>query len=98
MMKNQQESTEEQIGFHKGSLATLSKERLELLKIVHITEQLMQAHIKALKDLGIDIEAEVKKAQQEVKKQKCRSCGAAQLRQNGTCMLCEVCGETSGCS
>jgi len=31
-------------------------------------------------------------------KQKCRSCGAAQLRQNGTCMLCEVCGETSGCS
>ena len=31
-------------------------------------------------------------------KQKCRSCGAVQLRQNGTCMLCEVCGETSGCS
>ncbi len=31
-------------------------------------------------------------------KQKCRGCGAAQLRQNGTCMLCEVCGETSGCS
>ncbi|MBI2668626.1 adenosylcobalamin-dependent ribonucleoside-diphosphate reductase [Candidatus Woesearchaeota archaeon] len=31
-------------------------------------------------------------------KQKCSGCGAAQLRQNGTCMLCEVCGETSGCS
>lgn len=31
-------------------------------------------------------------------KMKCSSCGAAQLRQNGTCMLCEVCGETSGCS
>ena len=31
-------------------------------------------------------------------KPKCRSCGAAQLRQNGTCMLCEICGETSGCS
>jgi len=31
-------------------------------------------------------------------KQKCRACGAAQLRRNGTCMLCEVCGETSGCS
>ena len=31
-------------------------------------------------------------------KQKCRGCGAAQLRQNGTCMLCEICGETSGCS
>lgn len=31
-------------------------------------------------------------------KMKCRSCGAFQLRQNGTCMLCEVCGETTGCS
>ena len=31
-------------------------------------------------------------------KQTCGSCGAAQLRQNGTCMLCEVCGETTGCS
>ena len=31
-------------------------------------------------------------------KMKCRGCGAFQLRQNGTCMLCEVCGETTGCS
>jgi len=31
-------------------------------------------------------------------KQKCKGCGATQLRQNGTCMLCEICGETSGCS
>ncbi len=31
-------------------------------------------------------------------KQKCQGCGAAQLRRNGTCMLCEICGETSGCS
>ena len=31
-------------------------------------------------------------------KAKCRSCGATQMRQNGTCQLCEVCGETSGCS
>jgi ribonucleoside-diphosphate reductase alpha chain len=30
--------------------------------------------------------------------EKCGSCGASQLRQNGTCMLCEVCGETTGCS
>lgn len=35
---------------------------------------------------------------QQKDKQSCRSCGAVQLRQNGTCMLCEVCGETSGCS
>ncbi len=31
-------------------------------------------------------------------KQSCRACGATQLRRNGTCMLCEVCGETTGCS
>ncbi len=30
--------------------------------------------------------------------EKCRGCGASQLRQNGTCMLCEVCGDTTGCS
>ncbi|MEK6934869.1 MAG: hypothetical protein AABW46_03250 [Nanoarchaeota archaeon] len=63
-------SKDEQIGFHKGSLATLSKERIELIKLIQITEQLMQAHIKALKDLGIDIEAEAKKAQKELEKQK----------------------------
>ncbi|MBI2151348.1 hypothetical protein HYU21_01325, partial [Candidatus Woesearchaeota archaeon] len=31
-------------------------------------------------------------------KMKCSSCGASQLRQNGTCQLCEVCGQTTGCS
>ena len=52
---------DEQIGFHKGSLATLAKERQELIKIVQITEQLMQAHVKALKDLGVDLEKEAQK-------------------------------------
>ncbi|MBI2103316.1 adenosylcobalamin-dependent ribonucleoside-diphosphate reductase [Candidatus Woesearchaeota archaeon] len=31
-------------------------------------------------------------------REKCSSCGATQLRQNGTCMLCEICGQTTGCS
>ena len=62
-MTNEQET----IGFHKGSLATLSKEREELLKIVSITEQLMKAHMEALKKLGVDLEAEAKKAQKETK-------------------------------
>lgn len=51
---------EEQIGFHKGSLATLAKEREEMAKIVNVVEQLMQMHIKALKDLGVDLEAQAK--------------------------------------
>ncbi|RJQ22517.1 hypothetical protein C4580_00505 [Candidatus Woesearchaeota archaeon] len=54
-------ANEEQIGFHKGALTTLAKERQELLRIVQIVEQLMQAHLKGLKDLGVDLEAEAKK-------------------------------------
>ena len=65
-------ANEEQIGFHKGSLTTLAKERQELLRIVQICEQLMQAHIKGLKDLGVDLEAEAKKTtgslEEQVKK------------------------------
>ncbi|MBU0929988.1 MAG: hypothetical protein KJ623_02865 [Nanoarchaeota archaeon] len=51
----------EQIGFHKGSIATLAKERQELLKIVNVTEQLIQMHATALKNLGVDLEKEAKK-------------------------------------
>jgi len=58
-------SNDEQVGFHKGALATLSKEREEMLKILTIVEQLMQMHIKELKSLGVDLE---KLAQQAKKK------------------------------
>lgn len=58
---------EEKIGFHKGSLATLSKEREELMRILHIVEQLMQVHVKELKDLGVDL---VSQAKEEAKKLK----------------------------
>lgn len=58
----------EQVGFHKGALATLTKEREELMRILQIVEQLMQMHIKGLKDLGIDLVAEAKKQQQPAAK------------------------------
>jgi len=54
-------SKDEQIGFHKGALTTLAKEREEMMKILTIVEQLMQMHIKALKELGVDLAAEAKK-------------------------------------
>jgi len=63
-------SKEEQIGFHKGALATLAKEREEMQKILAIVEQLMQMHIKALKDLGIDLEKVAKEAIKVAKKKK----------------------------
>ena len=53
-------ANEEQIGFHKGALATLAKEREEFFKILQVVESLMQAHMKALKDLGVDLEKEAK--------------------------------------
>ncbi len=55
------ESKDEKIGFHKGALTTLAKEREEMLKVLNIVEQLMQAHIKGLKDLGVDLEKIAKK-------------------------------------
>lgn len=67
-MEQPQISRTEQIGFHKGALATLAKEREEMIKIIQIVEQLMQAHLKGLKDLGIDLEAEAKKAAEILKK------------------------------
>ncbi len=56
---------DEQIGFHKGALATLAKEREEMLKILQIVEQLMQMHIKGLKDLGVDLEKIAKEAKKQ---------------------------------
>ena len=60
----------EKIGFHKGSLATLTKEREEMMRILQIVEQLMQMHIKEVKDLGIDLVAEAKKATKSLKGKK----------------------------
>ncbi|MBI1935172.1 hypothetical protein HYS31_01920 [Candidatus Woesearchaeota archaeon] len=55
-------SKDEQVGFHKGALTTLAKEREEMLKILSIVEQLMQMHIKSLQDLGVDLQKESQKA------------------------------------
>ncbi len=46
---------DEEIGFHKGALSTLVKEREELVKTLNVVEQLMKLHIKALADLGVDV-------------------------------------------
>ena len=58
-----QASKDEQIGFHKGALSTLMKEREEMAKVLQIVEQLMQMHVKALKDLGVDLVAQAQAQQ-----------------------------------
>ncbi len=64
-MAKEKVSQEEQIGFHKGALTTLAKEREEMQKILAIVEQLMQMHIKGLKDLGVDLEKIAKAAKKK---------------------------------
>ena len=58
-------SKDEQIGFHKGSLSTLAKERAELARILQIIEQLMQMHVAALNELGVDLQKEVEQMKQQ---------------------------------
>ena len=62
MSQTNQMSRDEQVGFHKGALSTLAKERSEMAKILNIVEQLMQMHVQSLKQLGIDLEAQAQQA------------------------------------
>jgi len=57
--KDIESSTDEQIGFHKGALSTLAKERAEFSRLLQIVEQLMQMHVAALSELGVDLRKEV---------------------------------------
>jgi hypothetical protein len=70
MAKKEEQSKDEIVGYHKGSLGVLSKEREEMMRILSIVEQLMQMHISELKKLGIDLSKEVEKAKQESAKRK----------------------------
>jgi thiaminase len=70
MTEQPQISKDEQIGIHKGSLNTLAKEREELARMLNIVEQIMQMHMGALKELGVDLEqmASTQQAPPEKKK------------------------------
>jgi hypothetical protein len=48
-------SGEQEIGFHKGALNTLVAERNELVKMIGNVEAIAAAHVKRLKELGVDI-------------------------------------------
>ena len=50
-----QVSKEEEVGFHKGTVNTLSNERNELVKMIGNVDALMQMHLKRLKELGVDV-------------------------------------------
>jgi hypothetical protein len=46
---------EEEIGFHKGAVTTLLKERQEFVRMISIIDALLKAHSEALQKLGIGI-------------------------------------------
>lgn len=70
MIMAKKASNDEMIGFHKGALTTLAKEREEMSKILQIVEQLMQMHIKSLQELGVDLTKQANQPGQAAKKQK----------------------------
>ncbi len=61
-MTNENISKEEQIGIHKGALSVLAIEQQEFMKLLQIVQQQIQGHVKALKDLGVDLESQAKQA------------------------------------
>lgn len=58
--KQTPESKAEKIGYHKGSINTLLGERNELIKMVQITDSLIEAHVKELEAMGVKLSTEQK--------------------------------------
>jgi hypothetical protein len=54
-MDKQGISKDIEIGFHQGALNTLINERNELVRMIGQVEQIMQAHMKRLEELGVKI-------------------------------------------
>jgi len=54
----QDSSEAEQLGFSKGALSVLTKEREEMQRIVSIVEQLIHMHSAVLKEKGEDVPQE----------------------------------------
>jgi len=46
---------DEEIGFHKGAISTLLKERQELIRMIQVVDALLKAHSDALQKLGVRI-------------------------------------------
>ncbi|HIH17966.1 MAG TPA: hypothetical protein HA282_01185 [Nanoarchaeota archaeon] len=53
-------SNKEKIAFHKGALATLIAERRVLVRMLTSVNSLMMAHIRALREHGVDLKREAR--------------------------------------
>jgi hypothetical protein len=59
-----------QIGFHKGALTTLLKEKEALVNMLNIVDQLIQMHSRGLQELGVDVTKETSQVSEEPRKKK----------------------------
>ncbi|MEM2874218.1 MAG: hypothetical protein QW063_02115 [Candidatus Nanoarchaeia archaeon] len=59
---------DEEIGFHKGAITTLLKERQEFVRMIQIIDALLKAHSEALQKLGVNINAAPKAEEKKAKK------------------------------
>ncbi len=64
------ESKEEKVAYHRGALTVLLKEQEAFMQMMNVVRQFIKAHIDALKELGVDFEAEIKEAQKAAEQQK----------------------------
>jgi hypothetical protein len=46
---------DEEVGFHKGAITTLLKERQQLVQMIQIVDALLKAHSEALQKLGVKL-------------------------------------------
>lgn len=63
------------------------------------TRQPGKAAAKAEKEVSGHVDTQIIQAKvQGYSGEQCENCGSMRVRQNGTCMVCEDCGMTTGCS
>ncbi|MFB6208283.1 MAG: hypothetical protein ABEJ69_02960 [Candidatus Nanohaloarchaea archaeon] len=56
--------TEEDIGFHKGSVQTLLHEKKELSRLLNIVNSQLKRHLNALDEKGVDTEEFIERVKQ----------------------------------
>lgn len=59
---------DEEVGFHKGAITTLLKERQEMIRLIGIIDALLKAHSEALQKLGVSLTAPEEKKEKTKKK------------------------------
>lgn len=59
---------DEEIGFHKGAVTTLLKERQEFVRMIGIIDALLKAHSEALQKLGVGLASKEEKLKAAKKK------------------------------